>query len=242
METKIDKKELTNNEKRIKLSEILQQANNFELNGNMIEAEKLYLKTCRIAENLYRHTFSHKDRLKVIECYQKISEYYVNNSRKDLVQRWYQKIIGILQDSSEINSSMDELRYLIDWYIKTINLMFDNNDGNYIVITSKKMLHKAKQLYKKTKTNEDLKFIVLSKLFLANAFYNLNKPINAYYYYRLVALYMEKVYQKLLDEGAKNDLLFVYQKLILLTSKKYLTILNKKWKYRILELKETNNV
>ena len=53
---------------------------------------------------------------------------------------------------------------------------------------------------------------------------------------------MEKVYQKLLDEGAKNDLLFVYQKLILLTSKKYLTILNKKWKYRILELKETNNV
>lgn len=160
----------------------------------------------------------------------------------DFVQRWYQKIIGVLQDSSKINSSMDEFRYLMEWYVKTIYLMFDNCDYNHIIITSKKMLEKSKYLYRKTKTNEDLKFIILSKLFLANAYYEEKKLVKAYYYYYLVANHMEKVYQKLLDEGLKNDLLYVYQKLFDLTSKKVFKFINRKWKIRILELKETNNV
>lgn len=104
------------------------------------------------------------------------------------------------------------------------------------------MLEKSKYLYRKTKTNEDLKFIILSKLFLANAYYEEKKLVKAYNYYYLVANHMEKVYQKLLDEGLKNDLLYVYQKLFDLTSKKVFKFINRKWKIRILELKETNNV
>lgn len=243
METFVKGRNLSNDEKRIKLSETLNKALYLESIGKKIEAEKLFLKSCRISENLYRQTFSNKDRIKVVECYIKISEFYQNSElRMDFVQRWYQKIIGVLQDSSKINSSMDEFRYLMEWYVKTIYLMFDNYDYNHIIITSKKMLEKSKYLYRKTKTNEDLKFIILSKLFLANAYYEEKKLVKAYYYYYLVANHMEKVYQKLLDEGLKNDLLYVYQKLFDLTSKKVFKFINRKWKIRILELKETNNV
>ena len=243
METFVNGRNLSNDEKKIKLSETLNKALYLESIGKKNEAEKLFLKSCRIAENLYRQTFSNKDRIKVVECYIKISEFYQNSDlRMDFVQRWYQKIIGILQDSSKINSSMDEFRYLIEWYVKTIYLMFNNCDYNHIIISSKKMLEKSRYLYKKTKTNEDLKFIILSKLFLANAYYEQKKLVKAYYYYYLVVNHMEKVYQKLLDEGLKNDLLYVYQKLFNLTSKKVFRLINRKWKIRILELKETNNV
>ena len=168
METFVKGRNLSNDEKRIKLSETLNKALYLESIGKKIEAEKLFLKSCRISENLYRQTFSNKDRIKVVECYIKISEFYQNSElRMDFVQRWYQKIIGVLQDSSKINSSMDEFRYLMEWYVKTIYLMFGNCDYNHIIITSKKMLEKSKYLYRKTKTNEDLKFIILSKFFIS---------------------------------------------------------------------------
>ena len=121
METFVKGRNLSNDEKRIKLSETLNKALYLESIGKKIEAEKLFLKSCRISENLYRQTFSNKDRIKVVECYIKISEFYQNSElRMDFVQRWYQKIIGVLQDSSKINSSMDEFRYLMEWYVKTI--------------------------------------------------------------------------------------------------------------------------
>ncbi len=99
METFVNGRNLSNDEKRIKLSETLNKALYLESIGKKNEAEKLFLKSCRIAENLYRQTFSNKDRIKVVECYIKISEFYQNSDlRMDFVQRWYQKIIGILQD------------------------------------------------------------------------------------------------------------------------------------------------
>ena len=104
METFVKGRNLSNDEKRIKLSETLNKALYLESIGKKIEAEKLFLKSCRISENLYRQTFSNKDRIKVVECYIKISEFYQNSElRMDFVQRWYQKIIGVLQDSSKIN-------------------------------------------------------------------------------------------------------------------------------------------
>ena len=194
METFVKGRNLSNDEKRIKLSETLNKALYLESIGKKIEAEKLFLKSCRISENLYRQTFSNKDRIKVVECYIKISEFYQNSElRMDFVQRWYQKIIGVLQDSSKINSSMDEFRYLMEWYVKTIYLMFDNCDYNHIIITSKKMLEKSKYLYRKTKTNEDLKFIILSKLFLANAYYEEKKLVKAYYYLTLFVSFNSKI-------------------------------------------------
>ena len=238
----MNNRKLTNEEKRKNLNTLLEKGKDLEDRGKFYVAEKTLFKACRIAENIYRQTASSKDKIKLIESYVKISTFYKNRGNYlDIVQKWYQKIVGVLSDACNQYSSLDDYRYLLEWIIKTIYLMNDNTDYKHQLLLATKMKGYAKLLYKKTKTHEDLKFIILAELFLGDANQKLNHPIKAYYYYQLVAKKLEKIYYQLLDETIMNDLFDVYYKLLNLTNHKLCKIFHRKWQNRIYILKEKKN-
>ena len=49
---------------------------------------------------------------------------------------------------------------------------------------------------------------------------------------------LEKVYLEIKDDGLRHDLMEIYENLCKLTNKRIFKFINKKWKYRLLELKE----
>lgn len=234
-------KKLTNDEKRIKIVHIIVEANNYINNGKYHEAEKLYLKACRLAENVYRQTMSNKDSKTLLECYMKTCEFYEKYDKNlELLQRWYQKIVYIKDTTCQIRSSLEEYHELLEWYVATLFLMKKNNDFDHMISFGLKMNKRAKNLYNKTKTNEDIKFLMIAELYIAEGYNFKNKKVKSYFYYRLVALKMEKVYREILDEGLKYDLIDVYDKLCDLTSKKFFKLLNRKWQIKKQLLKGAN--
>lgn len=207
------------------------------------QKEKMLLKIVRISENIYRDTYSNKDKNVVIDNYIRISDFYQkNNDKPDLVVRWYQKIVGVLEQSCEKYSSNDEYRNLIEWYVTTINSLIDLNDYQHILSISKNMKKRAVMLYKKTRTIEDLKMILLAKLYLANANDCLKNYIKAYLYYYSTSKEMLKIYEKYKDEGLRQDLLNIYEYIIELTKKPLLKIFHKKWVIKRMILKENKYV
>lgn len=231
-------KSMSNVEKRNKINDLLKEAHTLKDKHKYCDAEKLYLKSCRMMENIYSQTFSNKDRTLLIECYYQISKFYEEElDQAELVQRWYQKIVGVLQESCDKYFSMDDYRLLLEWFIKTIDLMNDNQDYIHVVAMSSKMRYRARLLYKKTKTDEDTKFVILSEIYLAFAYFKTNKKIYSYFIYNLVAKKMEKIYQKYNDIGMKNDLIDIYLQILKITNEGILKIFNRKWKIKLLLIK-----
>lgn len=228
-------KKMNNSEKREKVQILLEEANRLKNRQSKYQdMEKILQKACRIMENVYRQTFSNKDRTLLLECYFNIKDFYQDYQiNKDLLQRWHQKIVGVLEESCDKFFSMDEYRLLLEWYIKTIELMIENIDYNHVVSYGKRMKKRADNLYNKTKTNEDKKFIIISVIYLGLGYVELNKPFYSYYYYRLASKEMEIIYSKYNDLGMKNDLIGIYSELIKLTKKGVLKIFNKKWTVKI---------
>lgn len=230
MITQTNNKKLTNDEKRIKIINLCLDAKKLIASNKYQEAEKIYEKACRIAENVYRQTMSNKDSKTLFECYMKMAEFYKDiNPNVELLQRWYQKIVYLKNTTCNTRASLEEYHELLEWYVSTLFLMKDNHKYSDMVTYGFRMKNKAKSLYIKTKTIEDIKFVILANLFIAEGYCHIDKKLKAYYYYKLVATKMEKIYFTILDEGLKYDLIDVYQKLSDLTNKKILKILNRKW-------------
>lgn len=224
-------------ESRYKCSVLLNDANTAFHNKNYDEAEKMYLRICRIAENIFCKTSLKKDSNSLIEYYTKIIEFYYSQKNLEFVQRWHQKLVGILQTSCQNTFNSDDYHQLMDWYIKTINVMIDNKDYNAIIRISSKMYNNATILFNKTKVDEDMKYIIISKLFLANAYQKNNQLFKAYFSYYYSGKKLNNLYDSTKDEGMKNDLINIYQCLYELSNRKILKFIAKKWKVKILLLK-----
>ena len=224
-------------ESRNKCIILLKEADAYYRNKNYDEAEKLYLRICRIAENIFCKTSLKKDSTALIAYYSKIIEFYQNSNNLEFVQRWHQKLVGILQTSCENTFNPDDYHQLMDWYLKTINIMLDNEDYNAIIRISLKMYDKAKILFLKTKTDDDIKYIIISRLYLANAYHKTNKLFKAYHNYYVSSKKLYKLYETTKDEGMKNDLINIYQCLYEISNHKLTKFIAKKWKVKILLLK-----
>ena len=229
-------------ESRNKCVVLLKEADYQFKNKNYDEAEKLYLRICRIAENIFCKTSLKNDSAALIEYYMKIINFYQNANNNEFVQRWHQKLVGILQTSCENSFSPDAYHQLMEWYLRTINIMLDNEDYNAIIRISLKMHDKAKLLFLKTKTDDDIKYIIISRLYLANAYHKTNKPFKAYHYYYLSSKKLHKMYETTKDEGMKNDLINIYQCLYEISNRKLIKFIAKRWKIKILLLKGDKNV
>ena len=228
-------------ESRNKCIVLLKEADFHFKARNFEEAEKLYLKICRIAENIFCKTSLKKDSNALIEYYSKIINFYENSNNNEFVQRWHQKLVGILQTSCENSFSPDDYHQLMDWYLRTINIMIDNEDYNAIIRMASKMYEKAKILLFNTKTDDDVKYIIISRLYLANAYQQTNKLFKAYFYYYISSKKLHKMYENKKDEGMKNDLINIYQCLYELSNHKLTKFISKKLKVKILLLKGDNN-
>lgn len=232
-------RKLTIEERRQMIYQYIGQATDLHANKEYADEERMLLKIVRMSENVYRETFSNKDKKAVINSYIHISEFYDTiQHRKDIVSRWYQKIVGVLQQSCEKYATNDEYHYLIDWYLQTINVLIDLKQYKKIVTMANAMKSKTNQLYQKTKTTEDLKMVILSKLYLANAQDCLKHYVLAYLYYYDVTRIMTKIYNESHDEGIKQDLLSIYEHIIEITKKSFLKIFHKKWVVRKMMLQE----
>lgn len=228
-------KKLSNSEKREKVLMLLDSGCNLKKRRSKFEdAEKTLQKACRIMENVYRQTFSNKDRSLLLECYFQIKDFYQNCVvNKDLLQRWHQKIVGVYEESCDKFFSLDEYHLLLEWYINTIDLMIENSDYNHVVLYGNRMHKRANSLYNKTKTNEDKKFVILSMIFLGIGYSNQNKKYYGYYFYRQAAKEMEVIYKKYNDLGMKNDLISLYTTLVKLSENGILKLFNKKWTVKL---------
>lgn len=234
-------KKLTNEEKRLKIVEVLEEAFLLKERQNFVESEKKFLKASRIAENVYRQTMSTKDFKTLIDTYIKICDFYENDMQNlELLQRWYQKIVHLKDSTCEIRTTLDDYHQLLEWYTTTLLLAKRNEDYEHLISLGIKMRKRAKILYQKTKTNEDIKFIILSEIFIAEGYEKLNKLFKAYHYYYIVAKKMEKIYSEINDEGLKYDLIEIYQNLINLSSKKIFRPISKRWSIKKLLLKGEN--
>ena len=109
MITQTNNKKLTNDEKRIKIINLCLDAKKLIASNKYQEAEKIYEKACRIAENVYRQTMSNKDSKTLFECYMKMAEFYKDiNPNVELLQRWYQKIVYL--KNCEKEDLMEQLK------------------------------------------------------------------------------------------------------------------------------------
>ena len=228
-------------ESRNKCYNLLKEANSYYQKKDYDNAEKLYLKICRISENIYCKTFLKKDSTLLIEYYLHIINFYKENNNYDFVQRWHQKLVGILQTSCENSFVLEDYQELMDWYIKTINVMLDNNDYKSIIRMSCKMIDRAKILYSITKTDDDLKYVIISNLYLGNAYQKNKMLFKSYFYYYIASKKLAKLYDALKDKGMRNDLINVYQCLYELSNHKLTGFISKRWKVKILLLKEEKN-
>lgn len=220
-------------ERRESITRYLSQVECLESDKRYQEEEKCLLKVIRLSEMIYQQTFSSKDRNTLINNYIRISMFYEQIENKmDIVLRWYLKIVGVLRKSSEQYSTNDEDYFLIDWYIKTIELLCEFEYYKKIVALASDMKGVASRVYKKTKTQEDLKKVILSKIYLADALENSNRTLKAYYYYNDVFNIMIKLYSDIHDEGMKQDILQICDCGIDLTKKSFLKIFHKKWLIR----------
>ena len=224
-------------ESRCKCNILLVDADNAYNKKNFDEAEKLYLRICRLAENIFCKTSLKKDSDMLIEYYLKIIHFYQNLNNLEYVQRWHQKLVGILQTSCENTFNPDSYHQLMEIYIKTINVMLDNKDYNSIIRMGSKMLEKSKVLLSKTKTDDDVKYIIMSRLYLANAYNMNNKLLKSYFNYFLSGKKLHRLYDLTQDEGMKNDLINIYECLFDLTNHKFTKFIAKRWKVKILLLK-----
>ena len=96
----------------------------------------------------------------------------------------------------------------------------------------------AAYLYKKSKTYEDLRYVILIDLFYGRAYKSLKKHFKAYWHFRKCLRLMEKIYKTYNEEGMKNDLIDICYELYNLTTNRFFILLHKKWKYKIISLKE----
>lgn len=228
-------------ERRKKIDFYSEKAKYFVSLSHFDEAEKFYLKAVRVAENIYRKTYLESDKNKVIQCYIEISDFCEKyNNRMDLAALWYQKIVVVLEDSFENYASINEYHLLMEWYLKTIDLLKRQGNSKKVILLAFRMRKKALILYKKSKTNEDLKFIVLSRLFLAEGYEKMKRNGSAYWHYRYIALTMEKLYEETKEEGIRYDLLDIYQRLCQITQKTIFKFLHRKWKIKSVFLREEN--
>lgn len=226
-------------ERRKKIDTYIEKAKYFVSISHFDEAEKFYLKAVRVSENIYRKTYLENDKNKVIQCYVQISDFCETyNKRMDLAVLWYQKIVVILEDSFENYASVNEYHLLMEWYLKTIDLLKNQGNEKKVIRFSIRMRKRATILYKKTKTNEDLKFVILSRLFLAEEFEKMKRNGKAYFHYRYIALTMEKLYEETKEEGIKYDLLEMYQRLCGITQKSIFKLFYRKWKMKSVLLRE----
>ncbi|MCM1259578.1 MAG: hypothetical protein NC182_01375 [Prevotella sp.] len=226
-------------ERRKKIDAYIEKARYFVSISHFDEAEKYYLKAVRVSENIYRKTYLENDKNKVIQCYVQISDFCETYSKRmDLAALWYQKIVVTLEDSFESYASVNEYHLLMEWYLKTIDFLKRQGNEKKAILFSIRMRKRAVMLYKKTKTNEDLKFVILSRLFLAEGFEKMKQNGKAYFHYRHIALTMEKLYEETKEEGIKYDLLEIYQRLCEITQKSVFKLFHRKWKMKSLLLKE----
>lgn len=220
-------------ERRNSISQYLAQIDYLESNRRYQEEEKYLLKVVRLAETVYQETFSSRDCNVLISSYIRISTYYeLIEKRMDIVLRWYQKIIGVLEKSSEHYSTNDDNYYLIDWYIKTIDLLFELKYYEKITAIVANMKTVALKVYRRTRTQEDLKKVILAKIYLAKVYGNTNHILKSYYYFNNVYNIMIKIYNDICDEGIRNDILRICEYAIDLTKKSFLKIFYKKWLVR----------
>ncbi len=223
---------------RIKCEELLDSVNFLDFRKDNDQIEKILLKICRISENIYRKTYLNKDGQALIKYYLAIINFYERNKNYDFVQRWHQKLVGILQESCESKFVLDDFRILMEWYIKTLDLMLTNKDYNGLIKMSSNMQKNASLLYKRTKTIEDLKFYVISKLMLGTGYQKVGKMFKAYHYYYSACKILRNLYYDTHDIGLKNDLVSIYESLYEVSNHKIFKPIAKRWKIKILLLKE----
>lgn len=235
----MENKKKTIEERRKSISKYLAKIDYLEADKRYHEEEKYLLKVVRLSEMVYQQTFSNRDQNVLISNYIKISEFYKQiEGKMDIVLRWYQKIVGVLQRSSKYYSTNEASYYLIDWYARTIELLFEFKYHKKIVTMATDMKMVAVKVYRKTKTQEDLKKVILSKIYLANAYGNTNHIIRSYHYYNDVFNVMIKIYNDIRDEGIRQDILLICNQALDLTKKSFLKFFYKKWLVRKMMVEE----
>lgn len=223
---------------RNKCEELLLEAKSYHAINDYDSTEKLLLKICRIAENVYRKTFLNKDSVMLVNYYLEIIEFYNQRENSNLVQRWHQKLVGILQLSCESRFVLDDYRNLMIWYVKTLDLMLANKDYESLTKMAKNMVDKSYVLFSKTKTNEDFKYYIIARLMLATGYSKTKHLFKSYFNYRYAANKLHKLYVNNKDEGVKNDLISIYECLYELSNRNIFKPIAKRWKVKILLLKE----
>lgn len=223
---------------RLKCEELLNSVYLLDFKTDSEQIEKTLLKICRISENIYRKTYLTKDSQALIKYYLEMISFYTKNNNSEFVQRWHQKLVGILQESCQTKFNLSEYRLLMQWYIKTLELMLNNKDFPNLLKMSYKMYQNAQILYKKSKTSEDLKFYIFAILMLGTGNKNLNHQIYAYHYYYRASKIMEKLFEETFDVGVQNDLINIYESLYEITNHHIFKGLAKRWKMKINYIKE----
>ncbi len=201
------------------------------------ESEKILQEAIKIAEKLYIDTNSLKDRNLVLKCYDMLVTFYDKYESESVKTiDCYTKIINLLEESGKYN--IEDYYNLIERYIELITIFENKNYNHGVIDYSKSAMDCAKHLYSKSKTFEDLRYVILINLFNARAYKKLNKKFKSYCYFRKSLRLMEKVYKDYKEEGIKNDIIAISYELYNLTTNRFLIIINKKWKYKIVSLKE----
>lgn len=223
---------------RLKCKDIITEAEIAKNNNDFELAEKLYLKGCRIAEAVYQKTTLNKDSLSLIDYYARVIEFYKEQNNLFIAQKWYQKILGTLHTTCASRFVLEDYHTLMNWYLDTFEIMITNEDYASLNKHAKRMLECAKTLYLKEVTNQNLKYLLFARLMLGLSYLKNGELLKSYHHYYLTSIKMNRLYNELKDEGIKNDLISIYESLYDITNRHIFKIIARRWKIKILLLKE----
>lgn len=207
---------------RQEANEILAVANKHIENGLLsnagIELKKAVLK----AEEIFHLTSSEEDKEFLLDSYMKFGKYYskiynLTKEKKDILPAcmYYEKIIYFYEEdlTKKPEDIIALLNKLMEAYIQLLWISLEIKDYKIFKKFIKKAYKNATKLSRKSKMYEDEQYFILVNIFNGDYYKSLNKYKLSYFYYLIAMNKIKRIYDKMPNEGIRNDLILAYNNL-----------------------------
>ena len=225
---------------------VLNKAERFVSEGSLGKACLEYKQTVLRAEEIFHLTKSKTDKEFLLEAYMKMARYYtkvfnITYDRKDILPSclYYEKVIYFYEEEIR-NKPVDYVktyRKILESFVQLLWISLEIKDYRLFNKFMPRAYTYAKKLSRKSRTYEDEQYLILICIFRGDYFKIEAKFWFAYFFYYLAMRKMSRIYNKLPQEGIRNDLLLIYEHLSELAKVLKITKQKTKWDNCIKQIK-----
>ena len=225
---------------------VLNKAKALIENGQLGKACLELKQTVLKAEEIFHITSENEDKEFLLNAYMEMAKYYnkiyhITLDKKDVMPAcmYYEKIIYFYEEEIR-NKPVDYVktyRKILESYVQLLWISLEIKDYRLFNKFMPRAYTYAKKLSRKSRTYEDEQYLILICIFRGDYFKIEAKFWFAYFFYFLAMRKMSRIYNKLPQEGIRNDLLLIYEHLSELAKVLKITKQKTKWDNCIKQIK-----